>query len=181
MEIKAHHGQSLIDIAIQYTGAVEGIREILELNPELHADITLQAGQVIKVPDTPIDAKVVTWYVNRKLVPATALEDNLEYQSHWSGPVCIAQGTVYKSYWTDRLCHAVDPTFESRWSDRLCVAQQAGEFESAWSDKLCVAEDTATYQSHWGDKLCVAQAHQYQSYWSDKLCVAEDDISQMGK
>jgi len=76
MKIKAKHNQSLIDIAIQYTGSAETVFLILKENQPLELTDQLEPNQEINVPEEAIKAGnslVIDYYAVNNIIPATAL------------------------------------------------------------------------------------------------------------
>ncbi|AKK73770.1 hypothetical protein OK18_15200 [Chryseobacterium gallinarum] len=75
--ITALHNQSLLDIAIQYTGKVEN-SFIIAFHNDLSVTEILTPGMEITIPDAlDTDIDVVTFFSYRGYQPATALESNL--------------------------------------------------------------------------------------------------------
>ncbi|ROH98276.1 hypothetical protein EGI16_21605 [Chryseobacterium sp. G0240] len=71
------HNQSLLDIAIQYTGKVEN-SFIIAVHNDLSVTEILTPGMEIIIPDDiETDIDVVTFFSYRGYQPATALEGNL--------------------------------------------------------------------------------------------------------
>lgn len=62
--------QTLADIAIRYLGSVEGVYDLAQLN-SLNATSELTVGQQLLLP-TVINQRVVDYYAQRKITPATA-------------------------------------------------------------------------------------------------------------
>ena len=82
------HNQSLLDIAIQHTGAVENTFAIAVANGLSLTD-DLPAGAEIKIPDSANkDNDVPNYYTTKSLQPATAVimlpeEERLEGIGYW--------------------------------------------------------------------------------------------------
>nr|DAY32261.1 MAG TPA: hypothetical protein [Caudoviricetes sp.] len=82
------HNQSLLDIAIQHTGAVENTFAIAVANGLSLTD-DLPAGAEIKTPDSANkDNDVLNYYTAKSLQPATAVimlpeEERLEGIGYW--------------------------------------------------------------------------------------------------
>lgn len=82
------HNQSLLDIAIQHTGAVENTFAIAVANGLSLTD-DLPAGAEIKIPDSANkDNDVLNYYTTKSLQPATAVimlpeEERLEGIGYW--------------------------------------------------------------------------------------------------
>ena len=82
------HNQSLLDIAIQHTGAVENTFAIAVANGLSLTD-DLPAGAEIKIPDSANkDNDVLNYYSAKRLQPATAVimlpeEERLEGIGYW--------------------------------------------------------------------------------------------------
>lgn len=70
--IHVQEGQSLMDIAMQLTGSVEGIVSLLEVNPGLNLEDDLFAGQKLYYQPTVLDDQVNKEYGRRNYGPATA-------------------------------------------------------------------------------------------------------------
>lgn len=62
--------QTLADIAIRHLGSVEGVYDLAQLN-SLSATSELTVGQQLLLP-TVINQRVVDYYAQRKITPATA-------------------------------------------------------------------------------------------------------------
>ncbi len=82
------HNQSLLDIAIQHTGAVENIFAMAVANGLSLTD-DLPAGTEIKLPDSANkDSDVLNYYTAKRLQPATAVimlseAERLEGIGYW--------------------------------------------------------------------------------------------------
>lgn len=82
------HNQSLLDIAIQHTGAVENTFAIAVANGLSLTD-DLPTGAEIKIPDSANkDNDVLNYYTAKSLQPATAVimlpeEERLEGIGYW--------------------------------------------------------------------------------------------------
>lgn len=67
-------GQTLFDIAVQVCGNTESAFVIAELN---NVPVTnVWSGAVLEVPE-PVNKKVVDYYENNKIMPATAFEEEI--------------------------------------------------------------------------------------------------------
>ena len=88
MKVKVLPLQSLLDIAIQHTGAVESVFVIAVANGLSLTD-DLPAGAEIKIPDSGSkDSDVLNYYTAKRLQPATAVimlpeEERLEGIGYW--------------------------------------------------------------------------------------------------
>ncbi len=76
------HNQSLLDIAIQWTGSVANVFLIAQANGLAVSD-ELVAGSELTIPDTVVlDTDIKTYYTSRAIQPATAIttiiDDNTE-------------------------------------------------------------------------------------------------------
>ena len=71
--IKATVDQTLFDIAIQETGSIETVFDILDLNPGMVLDCALQASTVVYVPDTIMDPKVVDYFTFNNIKPVSSI------------------------------------------------------------------------------------------------------------
>ena len=82
------HNQSLLDLAVQHTGAVENTFAIAVTNGLSLTD-DLPAGVEIKIPDSANkDSDVLNYYTSKRLQPATAVimlpeEERLEGIGYW--------------------------------------------------------------------------------------------------
>ena len=82
------HNQSLLDLAVQHTGAVENTFAIAVAN-RLSLTDDLPAGAEIKIPDSANkDSDVLNYYTSKRLQPATAVimlpeEERLEGIGYW--------------------------------------------------------------------------------------------------
>ena len=82
------HNQSLLDIAVQHTGAVEHTFALAVANGLSLTD-DLPAGTEIKLPDSVNkDSDVLNYYSAKRLQPATAVilppeEERLEGIGYW--------------------------------------------------------------------------------------------------
>ena len=83
------HNQSLLDLAVQHTGAVENTFAIAVANGLSLTD-DLPAGTEIKLPDSVNkDSDVLNYYSAKRLQPATAVilppeEERLEGIGYWA-------------------------------------------------------------------------------------------------
>ena len=88
MKINVLPLQSLLDIAVQHTGAVENTFAIAVANGLSLTD-DLPAGAEIKIPDSANkDSDVLNYYIAKSLQPATAVillpeEERLEGIGYW--------------------------------------------------------------------------------------------------
>lgn len=88
MLITVLYNQSLLDLAIQHTGAVENCFAIALANGLAVSD-DLRAGAVLILPDAmEPDADVLQYFRSRKIMPATALR-TLEQDAAESKPLGI--------------------------------------------------------------------------------------------
>lgn len=72
--IEAQKGQSALDIAVQYYGSVEGVVDLLRLNPSLIAvERNCEQGQKLWVGE-PINTRVVNKIQELNTPPATAAD-----------------------------------------------------------------------------------------------------------
>ena len=89
MKVKVLPLQSLLDIAVQHTGAVESVFAIAVANGLSLTD-DLPAGTEIKLPDSVNkDSDVLNYYTAKRLQPATAVillpeEERLEGIGYWA-------------------------------------------------------------------------------------------------
>ena len=89
MEVIILHNQSLLDIAIQHTGAVENTFALAVVNGLSLTD-DLPAGTEIKLPDSVNkDSDVLNYYTAKRLQPATAVimlpeAERLEGIGYWA-------------------------------------------------------------------------------------------------
>ena len=72
-KIKAVSGQTLFDIAIQEQGSIEGIFDILDLNPGMLLDKALHAETIVFIPDSIIDPKVVDYLALNNIKPVSSI------------------------------------------------------------------------------------------------------------
>ena len=83
------HNQSLLDLAVQHTGAVENTFAIAVANGLSLTD-DLPAGVEIKIPDSGSkDSDVLNYYTAKRLQPATAVimlpeAERLEGIGYWA-------------------------------------------------------------------------------------------------
>ena len=83
------HNQSLLDLAVQHTGAVESVFAIAVANGLSLTD-DLPAGAEIKIPDSVNkDSDVLNYYIAKRLQPATAVilppeAERLEGIGYWA-------------------------------------------------------------------------------------------------
>ena len=88
MKVKVLPLQSLLDIAVQHTGAVESVFAIAVANGLSLTD-DLPAGAEIKIPDSANkDSDVLNYYTAKRLQPATAVvmlpeAERLEGIGYW--------------------------------------------------------------------------------------------------
>lgn len=72
MEISTVTGQSLLDLAIQGTGSIEGVFRLAEAAGVSITD-ELSPGMTIPVPLPIADPQVAEYYAARRITPATAI------------------------------------------------------------------------------------------------------------
>ena len=83
------HNHSLLDLAVQHTGAVENTFALAVVNGLSLTD-DLPAGAEIKLPDSVNkDSDVLNYYTAKRLQPATAVimlpeEERLEGIGYWA-------------------------------------------------------------------------------------------------
>lgn len=71
-------GQTIYDIALQEYGSKDAVFDVLIDNPELDGfDTILQAGQLIKINQKPINPGLVEYFKELNIKPATEV-DNLD-------------------------------------------------------------------------------------------------------
>ncbi|UDQ54985.1 hypothetical protein LJF28_04785 [Chryseobacterium indologenes] len=76
MKITVLHNQSILDIAVQYTGKAENAFDIAMINGISVSD-SLVSGQIIEIPETNIDNDMVSFLKRKNVKPATAVNTNL--------------------------------------------------------------------------------------------------------
>ncbi len=75
MKIKVLHNQTLLDLAIQYTGSVENAFMIAGQN-NLAVSSYLVAGYELQIPEgTPFNRDIYDYYSAKQLKPATSYAD----------------------------------------------------------------------------------------------------------
>lgn len=73
--VKVLNNQSLIDLSVQLTGTVVNVVQIASEN-NLSITEELSPGQIIQIPEgLSIDAKILEYYKNKGLEPATGLTE----------------------------------------------------------------------------------------------------------
>jgi len=75
--IIAENNQTLFDIAVQAMGSIEGVFEILDMNPGLMLDMAVAAGTLVKVPERVIDTKVVDYFSRNGIKPVSGLGEEV--------------------------------------------------------------------------------------------------------
>lgn len=76
MSIVVLDGQSMFDIAMQFSGAAEAVSTIaLENNISITDE--LGAGQELKLSGTPLNKNIAEYYKNNKIEPATSSTSKL--------------------------------------------------------------------------------------------------------
>lgn len=81
MIIETKHNQSLLDLAVQYTGSADTVMIISAKNPGVKPTDQLTSGQEIIIPQEAIDAGnniVTNYFVTNNIIPATALQEEAE-------------------------------------------------------------------------------------------------------
>lgn len=82
-------GQTLLDMAIQEYGGIDGVFLLLGDNPQVSGlSAALAAGQQLKVVSAPVDRDVATYYQDNDLHPV-------------SGPVIGASDGDWNEDWND--------------------------------------------------------------------------------
>ncbi len=69
--VTVQQGQCLMDVAIQHAGSIEAIVSIALLNG-ISVTSDVAAGSSLLIDETNINAEVVNYLANKKVVPATA-------------------------------------------------------------------------------------------------------------
>lgn len=75
--INSQKNQTVFDISLQEYGHVEGVFKILAANAFLRPDVSLDDGQLILIPDEPINQDIVDYYKKNNIRPATGEGDIL--------------------------------------------------------------------------------------------------------
>lgn len=70
------HNQSLLDIAIQYTGRAENCFDIALAN-DISVSEMLVSGMELKIPKTEIDIDVVDYFLQKNSQPASEIIESL--------------------------------------------------------------------------------------------------------
>lgn len=71
MKIIVLHNQSLFDVALQHSGSIESIFEIILAN-DLSLTDEVKAGQTLTIPDIILkDNDILSYYTAKKIQPAT--------------------------------------------------------------------------------------------------------------
>lgn len=84
--------QSIWDIAVQYYGSAEGVKQLIVDNPTVfNFETTPQSGALFFVQDKPLNKKVVEFFADRETKPATAVEVT------YTNPLWI----LVNGYWGD--------------------------------------------------------------------------------
>ncbi len=81
MIVKAQHNQTMLDVALQHTGSVETIFDILQANPGVELCDQPAPGTEIEIPEHAIKAGnvlVKNFYTENYIVPASAV---IEYDT----------------------------------------------------------------------------------------------------
>jgi len=73
--IQAYDNQSLFDIAIQETGAIESVWDLLDVNPALQIDLSIPAGITVTIPDVVLKSRVVQYFSENNIHPISGLGD----------------------------------------------------------------------------------------------------------
>lgn len=95
--IKVYEKQSLLDLAIQHTGAVENCFAIALANGLAVSD-ELQAGALLVIPEgVAVNNDELQYYRSRKIMPATAL-GTLEQDIVDSRPLGIGYMEIGKDF-----------------------------------------------------------------------------------
>lgn len=76
MKVKVRHNQTLLDIAIQTLGDISGVFLLAELN-DLEITQDLKTGMELVFPGTLENKRIVKSYVEKALIPATAISPDL--------------------------------------------------------------------------------------------------------
>lgn len=72
MKIIVLHNQSLFDVALQHSGSIDSIFEIILAN-DLSLTDEVKAGQTLTIPDVILkDKDILGYYQAKKIQPATA-------------------------------------------------------------------------------------------------------------
>jgi hypothetical protein len=62
--------QSIYDFALQHTGSVEGVFEVIAVNPELDLNSMLSAGIFYNVPEVKVDKDIASHIVSENILIA---------------------------------------------------------------------------------------------------------------
>ncbi len=76
--IEFKQGQTLLDTALEAYGSLEGIFEILAVNPDLNMHSTPAQGTVIKAGTDLMRREIVKYYLEKEIIPATAVNFDVE-------------------------------------------------------------------------------------------------------
>lgn len=63
-EVIAKPGQTILDVALEQYGSAEGMRYILEDNPDLEVE-NLESGDIVNVRDSVLDKDIKKLFVNQ--------------------------------------------------------------------------------------------------------------------
>jgi len=74
-KIKAAPGQSVPDLALEHTGSIESIPDIIEMNEGLEMVSNLLPGVEVKVPDE-YDIMLADYMEKKELKPANDIDHN---------------------------------------------------------------------------------------------------------
>ncbi len=100
MIVKAQHNQTMLDVALQHTGSVETIFDILQANPGVELCDQPHEGMSIEIPEHAIAAGnslVKNYYVDNHEVPASAIEyenDELQFIGDMEGYIADDEGYI---------------------------------------------------------------------------------------
>jgi len=73
--IEAYDNQTLFDIAIQETGAIESVWDLLDANNALALDLSIPAGTPVVIPDVVLKTRVVQYFSENNIHPIGGLGD----------------------------------------------------------------------------------------------------------
>lgn len=76
-QITTYNDQTVFDIAIQEMGSVEGVFELIDMNPELKLDLSFPAGMIVTIPKTVINAQVVDYYSRNNIKPVSGAGEEI--------------------------------------------------------------------------------------------------------
>lgn len=164
----AHIRQNLWDLAVQHCGSADAALDIAQLNGIMPTGCPTDESDY-QVPE-PANRKVVRYYAEHDIQPATQPWCGIPFNHSWSDPTCVEVADCHCFSWDEPVCVQKEP-YLFNWNEWVC-AQEAG-WEFAWSQPEC-AETSVSYGFSWTNPFCEQAGPPYNFIWSGGVCVQNE-------